>query len=281
MTNWNAFQLRMYDARFGRWLSPDPYGQFASPYSGMGNNPVNGVDPDGGFTEPITVLEGVTITASRLSSISWGSVAAGLGSSLLSNAITSSFKPLDDVHYNTNTGKTTVVKTNDNYDEMYVDGKRTGYSSREAWKTYAPDAQVFDGYTSAFYSAAYGSLLRDGNVFARLHRNAPSTGVRSALMKATVQNRDATALYATLAIPAAIIAGGELLGAAAVSEIGSGIINVTQGGTRIIGLEKRIMYIRRATESAAKGNRYLRSIKYWSKTGGKRGLGGWRHWIDW
>jgi hypothetical protein len=39
----------MYDANVGRWLSPDPYGQFWSPYVGMGNDPINGVDPDGGF----------------------------------------------------------------------------------------------------------------------------------------------------------------------------------------------------------------------------------------
>jgi RHS repeat-associated protein len=30
-TGWNEFDLRMYDKRFGRWLSPDPYGQFYSP----------------------------------------------------------------------------------------------------------------------------------------------------------------------------------------------------------------------------------------------------------
>jgi len=38
----------MYDGRIGRWLSTDPKGQFASPYEGMGNNPVNGFDPTGG-----------------------------------------------------------------------------------------------------------------------------------------------------------------------------------------------------------------------------------------
>ena len=32
----------------GRWLSVDPYRQYASPYLGMGNNPVNGIDPYGG-----------------------------------------------------------------------------------------------------------------------------------------------------------------------------------------------------------------------------------------
>jgi len=32
-----------------RWLTPDPAGQYHSPYLGMGNNPVNGVDPDGAW----------------------------------------------------------------------------------------------------------------------------------------------------------------------------------------------------------------------------------------
>ena len=47
-TGYVAFELRQYDAVIGRWLSTDPYGQYASPYVGMGNNPANGVDPDGG-----------------------------------------------------------------------------------------------------------------------------------------------------------------------------------------------------------------------------------------
>ncbi len=50
-TGWNAFQLRMYEPVIGRWMVTDPYGQFHSPYLGMGNNPVGGVDPDGGFKE--------------------------------------------------------------------------------------------------------------------------------------------------------------------------------------------------------------------------------------
>lgn len=52
-TKLNSFQLRMYDARVGRWLSKDPYGQFHSSYTGMGNNPVNGVDPSGGILEKL------------------------------------------------------------------------------------------------------------------------------------------------------------------------------------------------------------------------------------
>lgn len=48
-TGMEAFQLRLWDGRIGRWLSPDPYGQHFSPYMGMGNNPIGMIDPDGGY----------------------------------------------------------------------------------------------------------------------------------------------------------------------------------------------------------------------------------------
>ncbi len=48
-TGKEAFELRLWDARIGRWLTTDPSGQYASPYLGMGNNPINRIDPDGGF----------------------------------------------------------------------------------------------------------------------------------------------------------------------------------------------------------------------------------------
>jgi len=43
-----AFQLRLYDPRINRWLSPDPMRQYHSPYMAMGNNPISRIDPDGG-----------------------------------------------------------------------------------------------------------------------------------------------------------------------------------------------------------------------------------------
>ncbi len=48
VTGWNEFGLRMYDPQIGRFISSDPYDQFASGYIGMGNDPINGVDPTGG-----------------------------------------------------------------------------------------------------------------------------------------------------------------------------------------------------------------------------------------
>jgi hypothetical protein len=41
--------LRSYDGQIGRFLQNDPYDQFASSYTGIGNDPVNNIDPDGGW----------------------------------------------------------------------------------------------------------------------------------------------------------------------------------------------------------------------------------------
>ncbi|MBS9463652.1 RHS repeat-associated core domain-containing protein [Flagellimonas sp. 389] len=48
-TGIEAFELRLWDSRIGRWLTTDPYGQYSSPYVGMGNDPINGIDSDGGW----------------------------------------------------------------------------------------------------------------------------------------------------------------------------------------------------------------------------------------
>jgi RHS repeat-associated protein len=48
-TGYNEFALRFYDPQIGRWLQVDPMGQYPSGYMGMGNNPVNNIDPDGGW----------------------------------------------------------------------------------------------------------------------------------------------------------------------------------------------------------------------------------------
>ncbi|CAL2083221.1 RHS repeat-associated core domain-containing protein [Tenacibaculum sp. 190524A05c] len=78
-----AFQLRLWDARIGRWLSPDPAGQYHSPYMGMGNNPINGVDPDGAFFGTIVgaVVGGVT------AAITGDSILGGIASGAIAGAI--------------------------------------------------------------------------------------------------------------------------------------------------------------------------------------------------
>lgn len=52
-TGLTNFELRQMDPRLGRWLNPDPYGQHNSPYLSMSNNPVNFVDPNGGWDNTV------------------------------------------------------------------------------------------------------------------------------------------------------------------------------------------------------------------------------------
>jgi RHS repeat-associated protein len=48
--SWNDFELRNYDPQVGRFVQQDPYDQYASGYVGMGNDPVNLIDPSGGLS---------------------------------------------------------------------------------------------------------------------------------------------------------------------------------------------------------------------------------------
>jgi RHS repeat-associated protein len=50
-TGYNSFELRLWDPTIGRWTTTDPYGQYFSPYLGMGNNPIVFTDPDGGYSK--------------------------------------------------------------------------------------------------------------------------------------------------------------------------------------------------------------------------------------
>jgi RHS repeat-associated protein len=70
------FRARFYDAELGRFYGVDPQGQFASPFSFAGNNPVMYVDPDGEFiTSAFLGPVGVVIDAAL-----WGAV-IGAGTS--------------------------------------------------------------------------------------------------------------------------------------------------------------------------------------------------------
>ncbi len=64
------FGSRYFDPFFGMWMSPDPAGQFANPYT-YGGDPVNFVDPNG--EEAVTA--GVLVTAAVVGAIIGGSTA--------------------------------------------------------------------------------------------------------------------------------------------------------------------------------------------------------------
>ena len=52
-TGMEAFELRLWDGRLGRWLTKDPMGIHHSPYQGMANNPMIVIDPTGGYPTPL------------------------------------------------------------------------------------------------------------------------------------------------------------------------------------------------------------------------------------
>jgi len=58
-TGWNAFELRMYDSKIGRWTSFDPLRAEFSPYMAMGNNPLWYVDRMGGDKNPWQWFKGL------------------------------------------------------------------------------------------------------------------------------------------------------------------------------------------------------------------------------
>jgi RHS repeat-associated protein len=71
-TGKEAFERRLYDNRIGKWLKPDDIRRLnESPYTAMGNEPINSIDPDG--RDVITLVS--------LKSVSW----AGHGGVLIGN----------------------------------------------------------------------------------------------------------------------------------------------------------------------------------------------------
>ena len=69
---WNDFSLRNYDPQIGRWVQQDPYQEYASPYVGLGDNPVNMIDPSGG-----DALEGLSLGAKVVVGAILGGIAGG------------------------------------------------------------------------------------------------------------------------------------------------------------------------------------------------------------
>ncbi len=98
--NYIEFFYRTYDPQIGRWTTPDPYDQFASPYSAMGMDPVNNTDPTGGIVLSwpppgmrqclLGLNSSVSTTASTLSSVltavaKAASLLSVVGNAMLSN----------------------------------------------------------------------------------------------------------------------------------------------------------------------------------------------------
>ncbi|MDA3616854.1 RHS repeat-associated core domain-containing protein [Polluticaenibacter yanchengensis] len=152
---WLDFELRSYDPQIGRFLQADPYGQFASGYVGMGNDPVNGVDPSGGFFSS-------TISAVTMVGCPGVSGLASIGYSAMStiSSLASSFFTVANIAVRTvndgniNKGKGLFFQGAQN--EVDVDLiKVTIYHSETELDNFKND---FDSKTGSYLFAAVTSL---------------------------------------------------------------------------------------------------------------------------
>ena len=85
---WNEFDLRNYDPQVGRFVQADPFQQYPSAYTGMGNDPVNLIDPSGGIGIPCPGTSALTIFFMKAGEgIENGLSAIGNISSLLSMGV--------------------------------------------------------------------------------------------------------------------------------------------------------------------------------------------------
>ncbi len=89
-SGYNEFDLRDYDAQIGRFVQADPYDQFASPYIGMANDPINNIDEDGGFVGWVGAAIGAVAGGASAYAIAknngakgWGLAAYTVGGSIV------------------------------------------------------------------------------------------------------------------------------------------------------------------------------------------------------
>ncbi|MDH7445718.1 RHS repeat domain-containing protein [Aquimarina sp. 2201CG14-23] len=153
-TGKEAFELRLWDSRIGRWLTTDPMQEFASPYLGMGNNPIRLTDPNGGHTEDYYL------------NLKTGKVEWYEGSQDLS-----SFGLINVGGDNANIGT-----INDNISELGI--KKTGINTYDTQKAYSKFVvDIFRGLASEMSTTFTGfDFVNLDNPWNLLHLNKFSKG---------------------------------------------------------------------------------------------------------
>jgi RHS repeat-associated protein len=85
------FHARQYDGVLGRFLNSDPANQFASGYTGMGNNPIIMIDPNGeiAFIAVVGIFAAVNLAADAIRGDinSWGDALISLGIGAIQGAL--------------------------------------------------------------------------------------------------------------------------------------------------------------------------------------------------
>ena len=118
-TGLHHFELRQWDARIARWNSTDPYGQYFSPYMGMGNNPVSLVDPDGGYSKiGAWIRNGFRSKGMDRVNGEWGFYEVGMSGSSSFNA-NGNFTTMDmNIQFNGSDGLSQAFNNSTNWDKV-------------------------------------------------------------------------------------------------------------------------------------------------------------------
>lgn len=154
-TNWNHFELREYDRMTGRWTTRDPKKQFYSGYLGMGNNPVNGVDPDGGLFG--IDLTSISNTINSIKSMQFNeSATAHLYTNKFGDVPKDFLKALHDLKFSSDDVTRLLIEMRDLEQSGASDNTREYANSRITFN-------VSDGSKFTTYNFVIGPMFIPGN----------------------------------------------------------------------------------------------------------------------
>ena len=132
--------------------------------------------------------------------------------------------PMDDIYLNSETNEYTIIRTDDEYDMLYVDGEAAGATDVSAWEDGA--SNIYDSYTNYFMENSWA--INDNNWlgnFKRAERMEVKQGIfnarmamgqKSALITMTKIGAMGAAGISTMGIGTGVVAGSGVL-------IGTGI----------------------------------------------------------